>query len=367
VALPPDRPDGDPVRPRADPPEGPPAAVPPPPLAWTAPFAHLPVMADEVLAVLTAVPSGAPGVVVDGTVGGGGHASRLLAARPDLHLVGIDRDGDAVSAARSALAAFGDRAAVVRGGFEDLDALVGDNSVVGGEARGSVVGVLLDLGVSSPQLDRGERGFSYRADAPLDMRMDRDQPRSAADVVNGYDVADLSRVISRYGEERFARAIAQRIVRQRPIRTTGELADVIRDAIPAPARRTGGHPATRTFQALRIEVNDELGQLERGLDAAWSVLAPGGRIAVLSYHSLEDRIVKERFMSWTTVPQPPRGLPVRDAGEQAPGRLVFRGARRPSEAEVAANPRAASARLRAVERRPDAVGADRTPVAGGAA
>jgi 16S rRNA (cytosine1402-N4)-methyltransferase len=214
-----------------------------------------------------------------------------------------------------------------------------------------VVGVLLDLGVSSPQLDRGERGFSYRADAPLDMRMDRSRGRTAADVVNGADVAELTRVIGRYGEERFARAIARRIVARRPIATTGELVDVIREAIPAPARRTGGHPATRTFQALRIEVNDELGQLERGLDAAWAVLAPGGRIAVLAYHSLEDRIVKERFAAWTTVPQPPRGLPVRGPVGEAPGRLVVRGARKPSAAEVAANPRASSARLRAVEKR----------------
>jgi 16S rRNA (cytosine1402-N4)-methyltransferase len=185
------------------------------------------------------------------------------------------------------------------------------------------------------------------------MRMDRSQGRTAADVVNGYEVDELARVIARYGEERFARAIAQRIVRRRPIATTGELVEVIRDAIPAPARRTGGHPATRTFQALRIEVNDELGQLARGLDAAWSVLAPGGRIAVLAYHSLEDRVVKERFTGWTTVPQPPRGLPVRGPEAEAPGRLVHRGARKPSDAEVAANPRASSARLRAVEKRAD--------------
>jgi 16S rRNA (cytosine1402-N4)-methyltransferase len=295
-------------------------------------------MAREVAEVFSAVPAGA---LVDGTLGGGGHARVLLEARPDCSLVGIDRDADAVAAAREALAPFGDRVAIVHGGFEDMAAMVFPRPVVG---------VLLDLGVSSHQLDRADRGFSYRSDAPLDMRMDQRQARSALNVVNDYDEQALSKVISRYGEERFARSIARRIVAARPVTTTGQLAEVVRDAIPAPARRTGPHPARRTFQAIRIEVNAELDHLEAGLDAAYGQLQPGGRLAVLSYHSLEDRLVKRRFVDWTTPPPIPAGLPVRpDQIPQPPARLVGRKAGRPSPAEVAANPRSESARLRVLE------------------
>jgi 16S rRNA (cytosine1402-N4)-methyltransferase len=214
-----------------------------------------------------------------------------------------------------------------------------------------VVGVLFDLGVSSWQLDEPGRGFAYRVDAPLDMRMDRSQELSARDVVNGYEEAELARVIARYGEERFARAIARAVVAHRPVETTAALAEVVKQAIPAPARRTGPHPARRTFQAIRMEVNAELEHLRAGLDAAFSVLTPGGRLAVLAYHSLEDRIVKERFAGWTSRPPVPRGLPVTGIpGPPPPARLVTKGAARPGAAEIAVNPRAESARLRVLER-----------------
>jgi 16S rRNA (cytosine1402-N4)-methyltransferase len=319
------------------------------------PFAHEPVMAPEVVEALRDVPTG---LVVDGTLGGGGHARRLLEARPDLRLLGIDRDPDAVAASRLALAPFGDRVTVVHGGFEHLGTLVGtyrDDLRQTGTNDEPVVAVLFDLGVSSPQLDRSRRGFSYRVDAPLDMRMDPGQDLRAADVVNGYAEADLARILVVYGEERFARAIARAIVRRRPIASTLELAAVIKEAIPAAARRTGGHPATRSFQAIRIEVNAELQHLEEGLDEAFVLLGPGGRLAVLSYHSLEDRIVKLHFHTWASGPRPgPRGLPAPSDEPPARARLVGRGARRPGAAEVARNPRARSARLRVVEKLPEA-------------
>jgi len=309
-------------------------------------FAHSPVMVAEVVDAFRSVPAG---LVVDGTVGGGGHAGALLAARNDSVVLGLDRDAEAVAAAGERLSGYGARVLLRQSGFEDLAGVVASSEVT---ALGlNVVGVLFDLGVSSWQLDEPGRGFTYRADAPLDMRMDRSQSKSATDVVNGYEEAELARVIARYGEERFARKIARAIVARRPVETTAALAGVVRDAIPAPARRTGPHPARRTFQAIRIEVNGELEHLETGLDAAFSVLVPGGRLAVLSYHSLEDRIVKERFTAWTSRPPVPHGLPVTGIpGEPPPARLVTRGAARPTEAEVAANPRAESARFRVLER-----------------
>jgi 16S rRNA (cytosine1402-N4)-methyltransferase len=320
-------------------------------------------MVAEVVDAFAPVPAG---MLVDGTVGGGGHAGALLEALRDNVVLGLDRDADAVAAAGERLSGYGVRAVVRRSGFEDLAEVVASPEVAalglppGGRGVSprqgrreplKVVGVLFDLGVSSWQLDEPGRGFTYRADAPLDMRMDRSQAKSAKDVVNGYEEAELARVIARYGEERFARPIARAIVARRPLETTAELAEVVRQAIPAPARRTGPHPARRTFQAIRIEVNDELEHLETGLDAAFSVLAPGGRLAVLSYHSLEDRIVKERFRAWTSRPPVPRGLPVTGIpGEPPPARLVTRGAARPSAEEIAANPRAESARFRVLER-----------------
>jgi 16S rRNA (cytosine1402-N4)-methyltransferase len=311
-------------------------------------FSHNPVMVAEVVDAFAPVPAG---LLVDGTVGGGGHTGALLEVLRDSVVLGLDRDAEAVAAAGERLSGYGARAMVRQSGFEDLAEVVASPEVA--TLGLPVVGVLFDLGVSSWQLDEPGRGFTYRADAPLDMRMDRSQAMSATDVVNRYEEPELARVIARYGEERFARKVARAIVAHRPLQTTAELAEVVRQAIPAPARRTGPHPARRTFQAIRIEVNGELEHLEAGLDAAFSVLAPGGRLAVLSYHSLEDRIVKERFMAWTSRPPVPRGLPVTGIpGEPPPARLVTRGAARPTEAEVDANPRAESARFRVLERVP---------------
>jgi 16S rRNA (cytosine1402-N4)-methyltransferase len=303
-------------------------------------------MGREVVELLLPVPAG---LVIDCTVGGGGHAALVLEARPDLRLLGIDRDADAVAAARARLARFGDRVRLVHGGFSDL----GD--IVARHGEGEAMGMLLDLGVSSPQLDRPERGFSYRFDAPLDMRMDAAQALTAADVVNGYEPARLAELIREYGEERYSARIAHAIVAARPLATTRELVDVIRAAIPARARRTGGHPARRTFQAIRMEVNRELPNLAAALDESVHVVGPGGRILVLSYHSLEDRVVKRRFDQWSgRRDEQPRGLPVEPERRGALVRLLTRRPLRPSPAEVAVNPRAESARLRAAERLPEA-------------
>jgi 16S rRNA (cytosine1402-N4)-methyltransferase len=233
---------------------------------------------------------------------------------------------------------------VVHGGFENLAAIVGP------EARGDVVGILFDLGVSSPQLDRSERGFSYWSDAPLDMRMDSAQELTAAEVVNTYAEDDLAAIIAGNGEERFARRIARAIVAARPLRTTGELVDAIKTGIPAPARRRGRHPARRTFQAIRMEVNRELPNLAAGLDESVHLLIPGGRILVIAYHSLEDRLVKRRFATWAgrDDPEPP-GMPVTRPRNPLV-RLLTRRPRRPDADEAAENPRSASARLRAVEK-----------------
>jgi 16S rRNA (cytosine1402-N4)-methyltransferase len=304
-------------------------------------FAHQPVMGREVVELLAPVP---PGLIVDATVGGGGHARLVLEARDDVRVLGIDRDPDAETAAREALAGFGPRARVVRGGFEDLAGIVST------EREGNIVGILFDLGVSSPQLDRSERGFSYWSDAPLDMRMDSAQELTAAEVVNTYAEDDLAAIIAANGEERFAKRIARAIVAARPVRATGELVDAIRAGIPAPARRRGRHPARRTFQAIRMEVNRELPNLAAGLDESVHLLAPGGRILVVAYHSLEDRLVKRRFAAWAgrDDPEPP-GMPV--SRERTPlVRLLTRRPRRPETDEVAENPRSASARLRAAEK-----------------
>ena len=303
-------------------------------------YRHTPVMLDEVVDLLVPVP---PGVLVDATLGGAGHASAILTAHPGLRLVGVDRDADALAAAATRLAPFGERVvALHHARFDRLPHLV----------AGPASAVLADLGVSSPQLDRAERGFSYRVDGPLDMRMDRSQRRTAADVVNGADEDALARMLVASGERRFARRIARRLVAARPIETTVELADVVRDAIPAAARRTGGHPARRVFQALRIAVNDELGILGPSVDAAVDLLAPGGRLVVLAYHSGEDRIVKDRLLAASTGGcHCPPGLPC-VCGAVPRVRLLNRGARKPTPAEVAANPRSESARLRGCERLP---------------
>jgi 16S rRNA (cytosine1402-N4)-methyltransferase len=303
-------------------------------------FDHAPVMVDEITAVFATVPSG---TVVDATLGGGGHTAALLDSRDDLDVIGIDQDQDALRAATTRLAGYGNRLRTSQRRFDQLDEALAEHDVE------RISGVLFDLGVSSPQLDRGNRGFSYRHEGPLDMRMDTDQTWSADDVVNGYSESDLARIIKRYGDERFASRIARAICAARPIQTTTELAAVVTSAIPAAARRTGGHPAKRTFQAIRIEVNDELGVLPDALDQAVRATRPGGRIAVLSYHSGEDRIVKDRFAVAAGACDCPDDLPC-VCGAIQTVRIVRGVPKRPSDAEQQRNRRAASARLRVVER-----------------
>jgi 16S rRNA (cytosine1402-N4)-methyltransferase len=303
-------------------------------------FEHAPVMVDEITTLFASVPSG---TVVDATLGGGGHAAALLDSRDDLDVLGIDQDQDALEAATTRLAGYGDRLRTSQRRFDQLDEALAEHDVE------RISGALFDLGVSSPQLDRGDRGFSYRHEGPLDMRMDADQTWSADDVVNGYSESDLARIIKRYGDERFASRIARAICAARPIQTTTELAAVVTSAIPAAARRTGGHPAKRTFQAIRIEVNDELGVLPDALDQAVRATRPGGRIAVLSYHSGEDRIVKERFAVAAGACDCPDDLPC-VCGAIQTVRIVRGVPKRASDAERQRNRRAASARLRVVER-----------------
>jgi 16S rRNA (cytosine1402-N4)-methyltransferase len=308
---------------------------------------HVPVLADRVTALLAPALSGPGAVLVDATLGRAGHARALLQACPGLLLVGVDADLAAIEAARDLLAPYADRVTLVHARYDEIPAIVAE---IPGPTQ--IMGLLFDLGVSSPQLDDPARGFAYAQDAPLDMRMDLTQDRTAADIVNGYPAAELARVLRDYGEERFARRIADAVVRERartPITSTLRLSAIVKDAIPAATRRTGGNPAKRTFQALRIEVNDELATLRRALPAALGVLAVGGRVVVLAYHSLEDRIVKRELVRLSADPAPP-GLPVRAAASTAQFRLLTRGAERPDSEEVAGNPRAASARLRAAER-----------------
>jgi 16S rRNA (cytosine1402-N4)-methyltransferase len=321
----------------------------PPPGATTAedrpgrPFSHLPVMVNEVVEFLAPVP---PGVVLDATVGGGGHARAILSAHPHLRLLGIDQDPDAVAAARRALAEFGDRAEVHRARFDHIADVLHHAGVT------ELSGALFDLGVSSPQLDRPERGFTFRIDGPLDMRMDPDRPTTAADLVNTMREQELVRLLLDNGESRFARRIARAIIAARPVTTTAQLAELVRNAIPAAARRTGGHPARRAFQGLRIAVNEELDVLPDALDQALARLVPGGRGVVLAYHSGEDRLVKRRFqLAVTGGCTCPPGLPCQ-CGATPTGRLVTRGARKASAAELAENPRSGSARLRVIERLP---------------
>ena len=311
-------------------------------------FVHRPVMVDEIVDVFGSVPAG---VVLDATLGGGGHTEALLDSRNDLLVVGVDRDPAALAAAASGrLERFGSRFRAVHARFDDLHQLMPTDQIprptpeqideIDAALQDGLSGALFDLGVSSPQLDRPERGFSYRNDGPLDMRMDTTAAWSAADVVNGYPEDELARIIRRYGDERFATRIARAIVAERPIESTAELAAVVTGAIPAATRRTGGHPATRTFQAIRIEVNAELDALPGAIDDAIEATRPGGRIAVLSYHSGEDRIVKDRLRTATGACDCPPGLPcVCDAVQTV--RLVRGVPKRPSAAERAANPRAA--------------------------
>ncbi len=307
------------------------------------PAVHLPVMLDRVVEVLAPALTRAGSVHVDCTVGLGGHAEAILEACPEAHLVGIDRDREALDHAATRLARFGDRVRLVAAVYHEITDVLADLGVR------RVQGILMDLGLSSLQIDRPERGFAYRHDAPLDMRMTGDDPVTAVEVLNTYDAPALARILRRYGEERFADRIARAIVAGRPYDTSSRLVETISAAIPAAARHTGGHPAKRTFQALRIEVNGELDSLTAALPAAVAALAVGGRIAVLSYHSLEDRIVKQTFARGAA-DRAPLGLPVVPAGYGPELRLITHGAERPTEAEIATNPRAASARFRVAER-----------------
>ncbi len=303
---------------------------------------HRPVMCREVVEVLAEAPAG---VVVDATVGGGGHAEALLARAPHLSLIGLDRDPDALRAAAERLAGYGDRVVLRHGRFDALDDMLNEL----GQRR--ISACLFDLGVSSAQLDRPERGFSYRLDGPLDMRMDPGTEVTAADIVNHADERTLASILRRNADERHGRRIAAAIVARRPLATTAQLARVVAEAVPAPARRRS-HPARRTFQALRIEVNRELEILETALTGAIARLVASGRGVVLSYHSGEDRIVKSVFRRAAGESPPPRpGLPP-TPGNEAVVRLLGRRARTPSEAELAVNHRASAARLRALERLP---------------
>ena len=306
---------------------------------------HLPVMLAEIVELLAPALAGHEPVLVDGTLGLGGHAEALLQACPEAQLVGLDRDPRALALAAERLAPFGDRVTLVGAVYDELP------EVLARLGRPRVQGILLDLGLSSLQIDDPERGFAYAYDAPLDMRMGR-QELTAAQVVNTYAMADLARILRSYGEERFADRIAGRIVAERarePFTTSGRLVRLLADAVPMKSQRSGGHPAKRTFQALRIEVNGELAALASVLPDAVAALAVGGRIAVLAYHSLEDRLVKQ-LLATGARDRAPRNLPVVPPDLAPELRLLTRGARRPAETEVAANPRAASARLRAAER-----------------
>jgi 16S rRNA (cytosine1402-N4)-methyltransferase len=305
-------------------------------------FDHTPVMVSEVVSMLEPVPTG---VLVDATVGGGGHAAALLEAMPEHTLIGLDVDDDAVTESTARLASFGGRVRVQKARFDELTV------VVSALAEGRpVAGVLFDLGVSSPQLDRPERGFSYRFEGPLDMRMDRAGGPTAADLVNRLSVTELAELFEANGEGRFARRLAEGIVASRPIETTSALVAVIERYLPGVARRRPGHPAKRVFQALRIKVNEELEVLRAGLEAALELLVPKGRCVVLSYHSGEDRLVKRCFLEAASggCVCPP-GLPC-VCGAMGTVRVLTRGARLPSASETTRNPRAASARLRAAER-----------------
>ncbi|MBR0380464.1 MAG: 16S rRNA (cytosine(1402)-N(4))-methyltransferase RsmH [Mogibacterium sp.] len=307
-------------------------------------FGHVPVLFDEVMEALAVKPDG---TYVDGTTGGGGHSSGIcerLSAKG--HLVAVDRDTEALAAAEKRLEPYGCRKTFVHANYSDIAAIEA-------AAGGKVQGILLDLGVSSYQLDNPERGFSYMNDAPLDMRMDASDRLTAYEVVNGYSEEDLARIIKDYGEERWARRIAEFIVRERksaPVRSTDRLTEIIKAAIPAKARRTGPHPAKRTFQAIRIEVNDELGHLREAVEKLPDLLESGGRIAIITFHSLEDRIVKTEFERRLDPCTCPKEFPVCVCGKKADVKRVTKKPVVPTETETAENPRARSAKLRVLEK-----------------
>ena len=307
---------------------------------------HVPVLRDRILELLAPALEQPGSVMVDATVGMGGHSESVLEQCPNATVIGIDRDLDALALAGERLTRFGDRFTPVHAVYDELPQILDQRGLP------SLQAILLDLGVSSLQLDEEERGFAYRHDAPLDMRMDQTSGMTAAHVLNTYERADLERILREYGEERFAKRVATAIVRERarePFRTSARLVELLRSAIPAASQKSGGHPGKRTFQALRIEVNAELKALDAVLPAAVDALAVGGRIAILSYHSLEDRLSK-RVLTAGSRSSTPVGLPVELPEHAAYLRLLTRGAEEPSAGEISANPRAASARLRAAER-----------------
>jgi 16S rRNA (cytosine1402-N4)-methyltransferase len=304
------------------------------------------VLLDRVLELLAPALGGGPAVLVDCTLGLGGHSAALLAAHPELTLVGLDRDPQALELAGRRLAPYAERTHLVHARYDELTEVLEELDIP------KVQGVLLDLGVSSLQLDAVDRGFAYSRDAALDMRMDPTTGQTAADVVNTYPPGELIRVLRDYGEERFAKRIVSAVLRRReraPLRTSEELVELLYEAVPAASRRTGGHPAKRTFQALRIEVNGELESLEGVLPAAIDAVAVGGRLVVLAYHSLEDRLVKQAFAEQSRSRTPP-GLPVELPGHGPRWRMLTRGAEGAGAEETAENPRAASVRMRAGER-----------------
>ncbi|HET6501822.1 MAG TPA: 16S rRNA (cytosine(1402)-N(4))-methyltransferase RsmH [Amycolatopsis sp.] len=307
---------------------------------------HVPVLLERILELFAPAFADRPAVLVDATVGLGGHSDALLSAYPELELIALDRDPEALARSAERLARHGDRVRFAHAVYDRLP------EVLAGFGLSSVDGVLFDLGVSSMQLDLAERGFSYARDAPLDMRMDPTAGLTAAEILNTYPVGELTRILRDYGEERFAPKIAKAIAAERaraPFERSERLVKLLYDTVPAATRRTGGHPAKRTFQALRIEVNGELEVLRRAVPAALGALAPGGRIVVEAYQSLEDRIVKQAFAEWAKSRTPP-GLPVELPGHGPRLKLLTRGAELAGPAEVEHNPRAASVRLRAAER-----------------
>jgi 16S rRNA (cytosine1402-N4)-methyltransferase len=308
---------------------------------------HISVMRDTCIDLLTpAINKSETPVVIDATLGLGGHSEALLESNPNLVLIGIDRDLDAILKAKNRLAKFENRAMVSHAIFDEI------TDVVNSFGFEKVDGILFDLGVSSMQLDQSDRGFSYSQDAPLDMRMDRSTGITASEIVNTYAPGELVRILRTYGEEKFATRIVENIVKERakaPLNSTAQLATLVKESIPAATRRTGGNPAKRTFQALRIETNDELGAVSRAIPQALELLKVGGRLVVMSFQSLEDRIVKEIF-SQATTSGTPRDLPIDLPEFAAKFALVVRGSVLPSEAEIAANSRAQSVRLRAIER-----------------
>lgn len=317
---------------------------------------HVPVLRDRMAALLAPAveAAGDTAVIVDGTLGAGGHTEHFLTTFPQARVIGIDRDTTSLAAASERLAPFGDRFIGVHATFDDLERAVDKPS---GEIfeiarEQGIAGALYDLGVSSMQLDQLDRGFAYRADAPLDMRMDPTTGITAADVLNTYGHGDLARILKTYGDERFAGKIASAVLRERekePFTTSARLVELLYATIPAATRRTGGHPAKRTFQALRVEVNAELESVEKSIPAITDRLRMGGRAVFMSYQSLEDKIVKSAFTSLTTSTTPP-GLPMDLPGTSAKFAVVTRGAEKANEQEIEDNPRAASVRVRAIER-----------------